>query len=372
MKLPWLMTLFLLSVSCAETAPGNETGEDASPLFDAGLDASGSTLFTVTTDFETGSFSVYWPATGEVQKDIGAAHSDAVAVTHGGLVYVINRLGQDNITLIDPSKNYSPVAQYSTGPGSNPQDMAFDSEGMAYISLYDKPEILIVEPGTGKTSGTIDLASWADADGLPETSGLAVTGERLLAALQRLDRKDLFKPDNTSLVALIDIRTRKVDGAIELQARNPFTDILVESADRALVGCAGEFGKMDGQIEIIDPEAGKSLGPLFTEEELGGDIDDFILTGPGQGAVVASDASFNTRVVLLSWKDKKSVTEIYRTEGYNLAKSAFLPPSYLAISDRTIESPGLRIFDLSASPTPPSVLIDVGLPPYCPVVVELQ
>ena len=89
----------------------------------------------VCTDYVTGKFSVCesnapWPA----DIDVATIHSDAVAVAHGGLIYVVNRLAADNVQVLDPGAGFATVLEFSVGGGSNPQNIAFSTDGAkAYL-----------------------------------------------------------------------------------------------------------------------------------------------------------------------------------------------------------------------------------------------
>ena len=50
--------------------------------------------------------------------------------------------GQDNIQIIDPAQNYATVHQFSTGNGSNPQDISFVSPTKAYVTRLGSPNLL--------------------------------------------------------------------------------------------------------------------------------------------------------------------------------------------------------------------------------------
>ena len=65
---------------------------------------------------------------------------------YSGLIYVINRFGQDNIQVIDPGNHFATVKQFSTGNGSNPQDIAFLSATKAYVARYGSSDLLDREP----------------------------------------------------------------------------------------------------------------------------------------------------------------------------------------------------------------------------------
>src|SRR5205814_950471 len=91
----------------------------------AAAHAADNRVFALTTDFSTGSLSVGDLDTRVVTKDVASVGSDAVARFYGGLLYVVNRFGGDNIQVIDPAQNYATIRQFSVGNGSNPQDIVF-------------------------------------------------------------------------------------------------------------------------------------------------------------------------------------------------------------------------------------------------------
>ena len=127
--------------------------------------------------------------------------------TYRDKVYILNRLPQDNVIVLDRSDLMTPLIQYSTGNGSNPKDIAFFSEEKAYISLYERTQLLIVNPVTGVRWVSVDLSTFADADGLPEVSQLALYGSHLFAACQRLDRENGWAPAEFSTIAVVDVTT---------------------------------------------------------------------------------------------------------------------------------------------------------------------
>src|SRR5262245_44863602 len=129
--------------------------------------AAETRAFVLTTDFTTGSLSVANLDTRAVTKDVAPVHSDAVMRWFKGLLYVVNRFGQDNIQVIDPAQGYATVRQFSTGNGTNPQDICFVSPTKAYITRYEVTDLLIVNPSTGASLGVIPLGAFADADGVP-------------------------------------------------------------------------------------------------------------------------------------------------------------------------------------------------------------
>ena len=69
-----------------------------------------------------------------------------------GRHYVINRFLGDNIQIIDPA-TFQTIRQFSTGAGTNPQDIAVVSDTKAYVTAYDGTDLLIVNPTTGAITG---------------------------------------------------------------------------------------------------------------------------------------------------------------------------------------------------------------------------
>ncbi|HOY64464.1 MAG TPA: hypothetical protein PK745_14930, partial [bacterium] len=107
-----------------------------------------------TTDWTSGALS-YITLNGDMStapaatNNVVSIHSDATVKADGGYVFVINRYGQDNITVLDPADGLSLVTQFSTGNGSNPQDVAAISATKAYVSRLGSASLLIVNPATG-------------------------------------------------------------------------------------------------------------------------------------------------------------------------------------------------------------------------------
>ena len=194
-------------------------------------------------------------------------HSDAVGHYHDGRVYVVNRLGQDNILVLDEADLRTPVAQFSVGNGANPHDIEIVAPDKAYVTLYDRAVLLIVDPRDGAELGQIDLSAFADADGRPEVSQIVRIGERLYLSCQRLDRDGGWGPAGVSYLILVDIATDTLVDAdpdaegvqgIALSAPNP--NSLGVIGERIAVGVVVNFGERSGGVEIVDTAANRSLG----------------------------------------------------------------------------------------------------------------
>lgn len=328
--------------------------------------------FVLTTDFASGGLSAVNLTTRAVAQDVATVHSDAVMRWHEGLLYVVNRLGQDNIQVIDPAQNYATIHQFSVGNGSNPQDIALVSPTRGYVSRLGTPSLLIVNPVTGVTLGTIDLAAFADADGNPEAARMQRVGPYLFVALQRLTN---FQPAGTSLVAVVDTRADtlvdadpSVPGtqAITLAATNPSTTFAYDAEGRRLlIGCPGAYGVADGGIDAIslDDLAPTSSGLVITEAALGGDVVELVWNGAAHSYAIVSDAGFNTSLVAWSAVSHTVTDTVYAPGGFSLADAELNDRGELYVCNNSFAAPGLFVF--AAGPdTPLAGPLDTGLPPF--------
>ncbi len=327
-------------------------------------------VFAIATDFDTGSFATV------ALDDRGVSpvsaqrrvHSDAVPRVFGGLVYVVNRFGADNIQVLDPGRDFETRFQCSTGNGSNPHDIAFVDAQKAYVSLYQETDLLIVNPSAASDCsdfvlGRVDLSAFADKDGIPEMDQMAIVGGKLYVALQHLDRNNFFQPAEAGEIAIVDVATDAVEGSITLSGTNPVesTKGLPVSGDSLVLGETGSFGVNDGGIERVDLGSGQAQGFFITDADLGGDITDFALVSDRLGYAVVSLPDFTSALVSFDPLDRTSRV---------IAGSDFLSDIELDdrgeiyAADRTLTAPGLRVFrtedgaELTPAPLP------LGLPPF--------
>ena len=331
-----------------------------------------SGLFVTTTDYQSGSAAFLAPGATEAEVNLLNVHSDAVARYHNGRIYVINRLGQDNVLVLDPNSLHTPVLQFSTGNGTNPQDIAIVAPNKAYVSRYDSAELLIVDPQTGAERGTVDLGAFADADGLPEMSAMVQLGARVYVACQRLDRNSGFAPAGDSYLAVIDTDTDELidmdlgaDGVqgIRLAAANPYSVVAI--GHQIVLSEAAGFGDQKGGIEVIDVDSGTSHGLVVTETQLGGDVTALAMVDQEKGYAIVSDANFANFVKPVDLKSG-AVGAALEGHSHGFTPDLAIDGGRLIVADRgTFDNPaaaGLLIYDVATE----ALLvgpISTGLPP---------
>ena len=210
------------------TAGGGTDGSDTTqPLYKAvvlGADFTSGTGLVSRLDI----------ATLDMQQNAvpGAATSDPVLRHIGDSVYIINRSVGENITILD-AHSLAPTGQFSTGAGSNPQDVAVAGDKL-YIPATGTAGVVVMTLPSG-TTATIDLASAVgDPDGKPDCVAAAAVGTDVYVACDLLDAS--FTPRGNGKIAVIDTATDTVRTTIALPYKNPQGFFVQTPASSAFAG----------------------------------------------------------------------------------------------------------------------------------------
>ena len=331
-----------------------------------------SDLFVITTDFSTGSTAFLAANAAEAEVNLLGIHSDAVGHYHDGRVYIVNRLGQDNILVLDAMDLRTPLTQFSVGNGANPHDIEIVAPDKAYVTRYDTASLLIVNPQDGAELGQIDLSAFADADGLPEVSQIVRVGDRLYLSCQRLDRNGGWGPADFSYLIVVDLATDSLvdvdpdaEGVqgIALSAANPNSMAVV--GEQIAVGVVVNFGDRSGGVEIVDTTTNRSLGLAVSEEDLGGDITSMVLVDQNRGYAVVADENFANGVRPFELSSGTVGVPLENISG-GFIPSLAVDGGRLIVADRGSfsdpASAGLKFYDAATGAFLRGP-IDTGLPP---------
>ena len=349
-----------------------------SVLLLANSSSAQSDLFVITTDFSTGSTAFLAANATEAEVNLLGIHSDAVGHYHDGRVYIVNRLGQDNILVLDAMDLRIPLTQFSVGNGANPHDIEIVAPDKAYVTRYDVASLLIVNPQNGAELGEIDLSTFADADGLPEVSQIVRVGERLYLSCQRLDRNGGWGPADVSYLIVVDLATdtlvdvdpdaEGVQG-IALSVANP--NSMAVAGEQIAVGVVVNFGDRFGGVEIVDTATNRSLGLAVSEEDLGGDITSMVLVDQNRGYAVVADENFANSVRPFELSGGNVGAPLENISGGFIPNLA-VDGDRLIVADRGSfsdpASAGLKFYN-AATGSFLSGPIDTGLPPQDIVVL---
>jgi hypothetical protein len=330
-------------------------------------------VFT-TTDYTTGQFA-YTQLNGSpglgvsVTKNVATVNADAFVTADQRYIYVINR-GGDNIQVIDPRKNFSTIANYSTGAGSNPHDIEIVSSTKAYITLYQKNSILIVNPLTGAQLGTIDLSQFADSDGIPEMDQMISAGGKIFVTIQRLTN---YSPSAAGLIVVIDPATDTIvdtdpatpgTQAIKLNGYDPQYIEYLASSGKLYVSCSGSYfdATVPGGIDTVDPVT-YAVITITTKSTLKGAPGDLKIVSSTKGYVVVSgtDWSNTIRAFNPATGALTGSGPVYTAGGY-VPQLGLDPYGFLLVSDTSFTNPGVVFIDVT-NDTVAAGPADTGLPP---------
>jgi DNA-binding beta-propeller fold protein YncE len=344
-------------------------------------------LGVVTSDFSSGGrFTLIDTASLLPLPSLSNIHSDAVLRYANGKVFIINRLNRDSILVLDPNIAFLPQQEFSVEPGSNPQDIAFINSSKAYISLYNRKYLLVVNPTSGVILGKIDLSAYSESssggnsgiDGFPEMSRLALHNSILYIQLQRLDRNHpsgFPYPGDDSYLLRIDTVTDQILGVTKTPARNPFGKMQIFTLGQephlivCLPGKLGYLSELDGGIAGYNLAKGEFRESfLLLESEVGGDILDMVLKSETEGYAFVLDRGFNKSIVRFNPSTGKKISTIasYTSSAGNISGLALSSSGKLFLGDSGISTPGVSVFDTNQNP--PVLLtptpLSVGLKPF--------
>lgn len=266
---------------------GEETGEDSGEdsgdeTGDTGEDvAFTAVLTTVASDYMSGAVATVSDQ-GTVSDSVLPSGSDAVVVAQDGVTYILTRSSEDTVQVFDGVDFSAPTAEFNTGSGSNPQDIA-ECGGNLFVTLFSEDYVGVWDP-SGKMVGTVDLSTFSDEDGSPEASAM-VLGEDgfLYVALQQLDYVSTYASlDGSGTLVRIDCETMAVTESWDI-GPNPR---VTEGPDGTLVLYGGDYylpdysgPKLDGGLWGFDPATDTLSDAIVTEEELGANIGNVAVSG---------------------------------------------------------------------------------------------
>lgn len=354
------LSMVACGVACGVMACG-----EASKAVDA--DGTADTrAFIVAGDYTSGmglASTIAIPSLEVIRNVIaGVASDDPVLRLHDGRLYIVNRFGHDNITILDAA-SLSLIEQISTGPGTNPQDVAVRGETL-YVAALAAPGILVIE--NGSVSGTIDLAS-LDPDGVPDCSSVYLVDELLFVTCGLL--RD-FAPVGPGKVVVIDTSTSTVLTTFDLVNANPVGFLRQMPVTGALAGdlliSTVLFGEdlTTGCLERIGVgPAPASRGCLIENAALGGYATGYAY-GPDDTIYVAVTTGFDidgtvARVMTYDVETGMLGATAITPEEQRVFDLTRCPDGEWIFADAR---GGIRVYDADGQELTQDVL-DIGLPP---------
>jgi hypothetical protein len=216
------LTLFTALAACGDDEiipPGDDEAPDASVEPDGGATIAPGKIAVVAGDFNaTGVLStVEAPSMTLTPNAVaGVASPDPLIRRVGDELFVVNRFGGHNVTIVDAT-TLTLADQIATGDGSNPQDVAVVGDKL-YVPVYGGAGVAVIDRADSNALTTIDLADLDANDDLPNCQSAYAVGTRVFVTCQLLDGFAVAGPGK---VVVIDSADDSVETSFDLPTPNP-------------------------------------------------------------------------------------------------------------------------------------------------------
>jgi hypothetical protein len=218
---------------------------------------------------------------GKISEKNISFYQDSRVVTNGPDVYVLEGLGTDNISKVDPELidkgAKKAVAWQVSFANANPVDMVFDGEE-AWVALQNADSLVKISTKDGKVVKSINTKKFASkGQTSPYVADIELADGKLYVLMQRyaMDAEYNFTYPK-GIVAIYDASTGKLETSIELVTKNPTAMSLYNG--NLYVASLGEYdGKADDNrgIEKVDLKAEKSK-LIISGKKLGAGLYGFV------------------------------------------------------------------------------------------------
>ena len=259
-------------------------GDDSSSSSGVDPEEEGVSLTGVVfgSDYKTGELR--WIDKDEkISEKSLSFYQDSKVIVNGSDLYVLERMGADNITRIDPSKLESDgekavVWQVSLDDDANPVDMAFSDEE-AWVALQNADSLVKISTKDGKVSKSIKTGKFAyEGEKSPYVADIELNDGKLYVLIQRYtyDAATWTSTYPLGLLAIYDAKSGDLKDTVQLKAKNPAAMAFVDGT--LYVASTGEYNAAGGTdadenrgIEKVDLEK-KTSEIIVTGKTLGGGI----------------------------------------------------------------------------------------------------
>lgn len=348
----WMGLPVLVLAACE--AP-ERPGDDACAGAPLGEDHSALIIATASESFDGGAL-VRMDLDDLETCDVATATSDSVVTVSGGRVIDVGRLGFDRLRMYEPPTWDQPVAEFSVGEATNPQDVVRCGDAW-WVSQLGTSELRAYDDD-GSRLQTVELGKWADEDGLPEPGSLLVdeAGERLWVALQRLDRGAqgaIWPPAGPGVVLTIDCATGLITQEREV-TENPSLarrgDAIVAYGQARIQGWTDGEDAPETLVELDQPVASAAFtaaghGVVITREpdtfwhrvhclSAEGELSGLLATASFLSDAVATDHDEVWLAARSGWADPDTPPEDLPVEPAVDAELWAIDPSSCTLSER--------------------------------------
>jgi hypothetical protein len=298
----------------------------------------------------------------------GAALGDPVVRYFDGKLYIVNRFGSNNVTILNAA-TFALEEQISTGEGSNPQDVAVVGNKL-YLPAMGTSGVVVLTRGSTAIE-TIDLATpLGESDGEPDCMSAYAVGTKLFVACGLLDN---FVATGPGKVAVIDTTNDSFVTSVTLNYANPQGFFVRSPQDSVFFGdlliptTPSFTSYATGCLERISVGETPTAGCAITNAELGGFQTGLAVAHNGMllwlavGTLDSSFANPTGKLMGFDLEDGTLWTAPISPSSQLIVDVATCPGGAVVVTDRTMNAAGLRIYESSVERT--TVQIGIGRPP---------
>jgi len=298
-----------------------------------------------TSDYTTGELR-WIDKEGKISENSLSFYQDSKVFTDDGDLYVLEAMGGDNISKLDPEKLESEgkkavTWQVSLDDGSNPVDLAVE-DGEAWVALQAADSLVKISTDNGKILKSINTGKFAQDDVSPYVADIEVDDGNLYVLMQRyvMDAETWVTTYPKGLLAIYDASTGDLKDTVQLKTKNPSALIVEDGA--VYVATHGEYNASygtdaDDQRGIEKVNVSKKSSSLYISgEELGGGVakvavdDDVVYVSINLGYDENFNAAMAVKKVDLASKKVEAVKDISDASG-----SMDVEDGVLYVGDRT-------------------------------------
>ena len=386
-----LPLLLLLLTACADPLLPGEHERPPAPLQPGvpeaaacALDAPATTLVVTTTDLATGAVTVVDVA-GMLRADVAVGSSDAIPYPGPDGPVIVHRHQLDFVDVLDP-RTWRSRGQFALSTDDaaspNPQAIAFDEDGLGYVTLFASRLLLVLDPTAPPAEAvveTIDLSPFADADGVPEAGVAVRCGDTLWVGVQHIDVPAGYVSLGPDTLVAVALRTRlpwDFDPDAPEGQGLPMRGTWLKQLHRdpadptALYGLTSGLERVDlARREtswVVPPEAFAAVGAGSYLQPMA-----FELAPDGRWAWVAAyvsedgDDFHHGQLFEIDLTDDSPTLVPFGEPFQALERPLARIGDTLWVGSRETEAPGLFSYDLTTHPpTRTAGPLATGLPPY--------
>ena len=306
------------------------------------------------TDYTTGELR--WVINGKkISEKSVAFFQDSKVIANGSDLYVLERMGADNITKLNPKEleekvEKAVVWQIPLDDGANPTDVAFSGEN-AWVALQNADSLVRISTKDGKISKSIKTTDFAyEGETSPYVADIELNDGKLYVLMQRymLDPATWATTYPKGLLAIYDASTGDLKDTVQLLKKNPTAMTFFDGS--LYVASQGEYNAAYGTdadeergIEKVNL-AEKKSELIVSGKTLGGGIYAFAAEhGIAYAAIYKSYGDVPLAKIDLAAKTASTVEGIADAEGSLAVKGGVVYVTAVSVPKRSLLSRTARL-----------------------------